>query len=105
MSQLAIIATIQVQPGTREAVLAALLSHRDRCLRDEPGTLQFEVLVPKEDDAKLMLYEVYADAAAFEAHWNGPSIKRAREQAGSNVLSMTGIQCAVGAEHSRAVTS
>ena len=50
MSKLAIIATIQVQPGTRESVLSTLLAHRDRCLRDEPGTLQFEVLVPKEDD-------------------------------------------------------
>ena len=99
MSKLAIIGTIQVQPGTRQSVLAALLAHRERCLRDEPGTLQFEVLVPKDDDAKLMLYEVYADAAAFKAHWNGASVKTAREQVGDSMLSMTGIQCALGAEH------
>ena len=77
MSKLAIIATIQVQPGTRESVLAVLLAHRERCLWDEPGTLQFEVPVPKDDDAKLMLYEVYTDVAAFKTHWSGASVKTA----------------------------
>ena len=96
MSKLAIIGTIQVKPGTRDSVLAAVLAHRERCLRDEPGTLQFEVLVPKDDDAKLMLYEVYTDAAAFKAHWNGASVKTAREQVGSSVLSITGVPFARG---------
>ena len=71
MSKLAIIGTIEVMPGRRDEVLALLMAHRARCLKDEPGTLQFEVLVPSDDDAKILLYELYQDAAAFEAHWNG----------------------------------
>jgi quinol monooxygenase YgiN len=52
MAKLAVIGTIEVQPGAREEVLRAVLAHRDRCLKDELGTLQFEVLVPSEDSAK-----------------------------------------------------
>jgi hypothetical protein len=39
MSKLVIIATIQVQPGSRDRAIKILLDHRMRCLRDEPVTL------------------------------------------------------------------
>jgi len=32
-------------------------SHKAR-LKDEPGTLQFEVLLPKDDDTKVRVYEM-----------------------------------------------
>jgi len=57
-----------------------LLNHRARCLHDESGTLTFEVMVSNDDEAKLHIYEVYADAAAFEAHLNSSSIRRFREE-------------------------
>jgi quinol monooxygenase YgiN len=41
---------------------------------DEPGTLRPEVLLPHEDDAKALMYEVYRDDAAFDVHRNGRSI-------------------------------
>ena len=47
------------------------MAHKARCLKDEPGTLQFEVLVPNDDTTKILLYELYRDAAAFDANWNG----------------------------------
>ena len=39
MNKLVIIATIEVQPRTRDRAVRILLDHRERCLRDEPGTL------------------------------------------------------------------
>ena len=48
MGKLAIFATIEVQPGTRDQAVQILLRHRERCLRDEVGTLQFDVLVPSD---------------------------------------------------------
>jgi hypothetical protein len=33
--------------------------------------LQFEVLSPREDGTKVLLYEVYRDDAAFHVHWDG----------------------------------
>ena len=52
MPKLAIIGTLEVAPGRKDEVLPLLMAHRARCLKDEPGTLQFEVLVPREDDRK-----------------------------------------------------
>ena len=51
MLKLAIVATIEVAPERRDR----LMGHRGRCLKDEPGTLQFEVLAPREDDTKVLL--------------------------------------------------
>ncbi len=54
------------------------MAHRDRCLKDEPGTLRFDILQPEHN---LMLYEVYEDEAAFQAHRNGASLVRFLEEA------------------------
>jgi (4S)-4-hydroxy-5-phosphonooxypentane-2,3-dione isomerase len=85
VSKLAIIETIEVAPGSREQVLPFLMAHRAGCLKDEPGTLQLEVLVPNDDTTNILLYELYRDAAAFEAHWNGPSTARVRQEVGSMI--------------------
>lgn len=93
MPKLAIIATIDVAPGTRDQVLPLLLAHRARSLKDEPGTLQFDVLVPREDASKLLLHEVYQDDAAFEAHRNARSIAQFREATAGFGVKVTGTWC------------
>ena len=44
--------------------------------RKEPGCRQFEVLVDPADRAKVMLFEVYDDEKAFEAHQQTPHFKK-----------------------------
>jgi quinol monooxygenase YgiN len=44
--------------------------------RKEPGCQQFEVLVDPNDKAKVMLFEVYDDEKAFEAHQQTPHFKK-----------------------------
>lgn len=95
MPKFAIIGTMEVVPGAKEQLLPLLMAHRARCLRDEPGTLQFEVLQPHDDSTKVMLYEVYQDEAAFEAHWNGAFVLRAREDMKGMILQLTGKKCAL----------
>ncbi len=51
-----------------DAFLPLLIAHRDRCLEDEPGTLRFDVLRPRNKENSVLLYEVYADDAAFQVH-------------------------------------
>ena len=80
MPKLALIATIEVVEGQRDRLLLLLKAHGARSLKDEPGTLQFEVLVPREDDTKLLVYEVYRDDAAFDEHLNAVSIARFRKE-------------------------
>lgn len=103
MGKLAIFATIEVEAGARDEALGLLIEHRERCLRDEPGTLQFEVLVPDERPVlswspasernlnSIMLFEVYADHAAFASHWNGPSIAQLRQQSAGKLLKVSGV--------------
>ena len=95
MSKFAVIGTIEVAPGRMKDFLPLLTAHRDRCLRDEPGTLQFEVLMPRDDETKVLLYEVYSDQAAFDAHWSGASTKRIREEAGDMIAKVYGTFCIV----------
>jgi quinol monooxygenase YgiN len=95
MPKLAIIATIDVAPGRREQLVSLLMAHRARCLRDEPGTLGFEVMVPREDDTRLLLYELYRDDAAFDVHLNGPSIARVREEAAGMIVKLQGTRCSL----------
>ena len=95
MPKLAIIGTLEVAPGRKDEVLPLLMAHRARCLKDEPGTLQFEVLVPREDDTKVLLYEVYRDDAAFDVHWNGTSVARLREEAAGMIVKVYGTRCAL----------
>ena len=96
MSRVAIIATIRGAPGRRDQLLHFLMAHRARCLKDEPGiTLQFDVLVPYEDDTKVLSYEVYRDDAAFDAHRNGSSIARFREETAEMGVTLSVTRCAV----------
>jgi len=95
----AVIGTIEVKPGTREEVLRAMLAHRERSLRDEPGTLQFEVLVPNDDANKILLFELYVDTQAFEAHfYRGESIAQMKKEVGHLMASGTGIHSKLGIE-------
>jgi autoinducer 2-degrading protein len=98
MSKLAVIGTIEVHEGCRPEVLPAVLAHRERSLKDEPGTLQFEVLVPAAEPNRIMLYELYSDAAAFAAHMKGSSMAQVTQEVGSKVVSLTGVKCIPGAE-------
>ncbi len=97
MSKLAIIGTIEVVPGKRDQVLTALMAHKARCLRDEPDTLQFEILKSRETVTQILLYEVYQDDAAFEAHRNGPSMARFREETAGIVAGLHATKCALEA--------
>jgi quinol monooxygenase YgiN len=93
MLKFAIIATIEIAPGRTEEFVPLLMAHRARCLQDEPATLQFDVLLPQEDTTKVMLYEVYRDEAAFDTHWNGPSLARLREEATGMMAKVSGTRC------------
>ncbi len=97
MENLVVIRTIQVHPGMRARVLEDVLAHRERSLRDEAGTLVFEVLTPVHDDLKIILFEAYADDAAITAHMKGDSMVKVREQIASRIVSINGVLCAKSA--------
>jgi quinol monooxygenase YgiN len=93
MPKLVVIGTIEVTAGRRDELLPLLRAHGARSVRDEPGTLQFQVLVPREDDTKLFAIEVYRDDDAFEAHRNAASRARFREEAAGMFGTIQATRC------------
>jgi (4S)-4-hydroxy-5-phosphonooxypentane-2,3-dione isomerase len=78
-----------------DELLLLMMGHRERCLQNEPGTLQFEVLRLHDDQGKLVFYEVYTDEAAFKAHWEGPFVACARAETKDMILTLKGTRCSV----------
>jgi quinol monooxygenase YgiN len=93
MSRLAIVATIKTVPGKRDEYLGFLKAHGKRCLATEPGTLQFDILLPQEEADTIMLYELYASPEAFQTHWNGTSIQQLKQETAGLQASLKGVRC------------
>lgn len=90
MAKFAVVATYEIEPEQIDAFLPLLDAHRKRCLKDEPGTLRFDILQPEKN---LMLYEVYEDEAAFRAHREGASVARLRTDAATVKRNLTFVTC------------
>jgi (4S)-4-hydroxy-5-phosphonooxypentane-2,3-dione isomerase len=72
MANFALIAELQVKPESIEKFVPLILANAQASVAKEPGCLQFDVTQQADDPTKFALYEVYADAAAFEAHGKMP---------------------------------
>lgn len=66
---------IRIAPGNVAAFMAKLQENA-AAARREPGCRQFHVLVDPADETHVMLYEVYDDAMAFEAHQQTGAFKK-----------------------------
>jgi quinol monooxygenase YgiN len=66
---------LRIKPENVDAFMKKALENA-REARKEPGCRQFDVLVDPKDSAKVMLYEVYNDEQAFEAHQQTPHFKK-----------------------------
>ena len=62
-----LVVNIRIKPDSVDKFMQGLKANA-REARKEPGCRQFEVLVDPKDGTKLMLFEVYNDEKAFEAH-------------------------------------
>ena len=58
---------LRIKPENVEAFTARAIENA-AAARKEPGCRQFDVLVDPKDRTKVLLYEVYADEKAFDAH-------------------------------------
>ncbi|MFZ5856594.1 MAG: putative quinol monooxygenase [Chloroflexota bacterium] len=70
---------LEVQPEKREAFLAEARANV-QASRAETGVMQFDLLQQNDDPTRFMLYEVYRDEAALEAHRHTPHFQRWAEQ-------------------------
>jgi len=70
-----LVVNIRVKPENVERWMPMALENA-RAARKEPGCRQFEVLVDPKDKAHVMLFEIYDDEKAFEAHQQTPHFKK-----------------------------
>ena len=71
MSQIDLIATIEVQPDVLPVAAALLLEYGDT-VREESGNLRFEAFHDR-DNGSFVVVERYASTEAFEAHLAHPA--------------------------------
>jgi quinol monooxygenase YgiN len=81
---MSIIVDYEINDGCEEQFETVMTEHARRTLHEEPGCLGFEVLRPVDEAGepiagRLMVSEVYADAAAIDAHRNNPRMAIVRK--------------------------
>ncbi len=64
-----------VRPEHREEFLEALWADANGALDNEEGCLRFDVTVDSENPNRILLYEVYRDAAARTIHRAAPYLE------------------------------
>lgn len=67
-----IIVDFRLRPGSRDAFRRLIDENAAASVRDEPGCSRFDVLEPAGAADRVLLYEIYDDRAAFEAHVRTP---------------------------------
>jgi quinol monooxygenase YgiN len=67
--------SIQIKPENVDAFMQKVIEN-GKAARAEPGCRQFDVLVDPDDRTKVMLYEIYDDQKAFEAHQAGAAFRK-----------------------------
>jgi len=70
-----LVVNIKIKPENVERWMKLALENA-REARKEPGCRQFEVLVDPKDKTKVVLFEIYDDDKAFEAHQATPHFKK-----------------------------
>jgi autoinducer 2-degrading protein len=65
---------LRIKPESVDAFMSKVLANAASA-RKEPGCRRFDVLVDPKDRTRAMLYEIYDDEKAFEAHQQTPHFK------------------------------
>jgi quinol monooxygenase YgiN len=107
MSKIALMIEIEVEEGKMDAYVKALKVHADNSMRDEPGTLNFDVMrgakpgevanMPEEwlSSAKntVWLYELYEDQTAVDVHMAAASLEDFRKNTEGMAINMRIATC------------
>ena len=65
-------ANLYVKPDQLDDFMPLLMTNAKAALADEPGCHRFDVCQNPQTPAEIFLYELYTDAAAFQAHLETP---------------------------------
>ena len=87
MSKIALFVEFKVEAAHREAIDRELRDHAAKTLAGEEGCVAFEVHTAVDDENTFLLYEVYVDQAALEAHRESEQLSKFRAAIGDMIRS------------------
>lgn len=87
-------AEIVVKPECREAFLASVREEMRESLRVEPGVVALYMVADKNDENRLLFFEIYADDEAYQKHRDTPHFKKYIETTKDMAVSKEVIQTA-----------
>jgi autoinducer 2-degrading protein len=76
-----LVVSARIKPEQRGRFLEAIEENAVSSVRDEGGCLRFDVVRDNDDPHHYLLYEVYRDEEAFQAHRDSDHFARWREAA------------------------
>ena len=88
MDGFVVLVRFAIEAGKRAEFEALVKTNAAASVRDEPGCRRFDVLTPRDGADEIVLYEIYDDADAFEAHKQMPHYLSFKEATASLVRSV-----------------
>ena len=83
------VAHIEVNPVQLEEYRAAVREQITAAIRDEPGVLVLYAVSDKDNPARVTVFEIYRDAAAYQAHLASVHFKQYKAATEKMVKSLT----------------
>jgi len=82
------LAELEIDPAQLELYKAALRQEIATSIRVEPGVLTLYAVAVRDHPAQIRLFEIYANAAAYEAHLQSAHFKRYKTNTAGMVRSL-----------------
>jgi quinol monooxygenase YgiN len=82
------VAEIEVDPARLDAYRAALREEVEAAIRLEPGVLALHALSDKDTPTRVIVFEIYADEAAYRSHLETPHFRKYKASVESMVTSL-----------------
>jgi quinol monooxygenase YgiN len=83
------VAHIEIDPVQLEEYRAAVREQVTAAIRDEPGVLVLYAVSDKENPARVTVFEIYRDAAAYQTHLATAHFKKYKAATEKMVKSLT----------------
>ena len=98
MSRLAIVVEFRLKPGVRSEFRRLIDRNASASGQTEPGCLRFDVLEPEDQPDRIMLYEIYENDAAFQAHMKSAHFAQFDVEGSAMIVDKWVIRCALVCE-------
>lgn len=95
MTSFAIIVDFRLKPGAQTAFRRLVDANARDSSRIEAGCRRFDVLEPMGKADRVLLYEIYDDRAAFDAHIRSDHFARFDAESASLVTGKSIVECAL----------